>query len=92
MTTILRVLLFRSKYQASSGEHPVTEAITGLDLVLRIESAEGKKLNLVVVNGDGYAIEFRLYAEDPNNNQPVTGKINAFQYQPMDGLRVESAS
>ena len=76
-------------------EHPVTEAITGLDLVkMQIESAEGKKLNLKQndVNGKGYAIEFRLYAEDPNNDfLPVTGKIKAFQYQPMDGLRVESA-
>ena len=76
-------------------EHPVTEAITGLDLVkMQIESAEGKKLNLKQneVNSNGYAIELRLYAEDPNNDfLPVTGKINAFQYQPMDGLRVESA-
>ena len=73
----------------------MTEAITGLDLVkMQIESAEGKKLNLKQneVNGNGYAIELRLYAEDPNNDfLPVTGKIKTFQYQPMDGLRVESA-
>ena len=76
-------------------EHPVTEAITGLNLVkMQIESAEGKKLNLKQneVNGNGYAIEFRLYAEDPNNDfLPVTGKIDLFKFEQIDGLRVESA-
>ncbi|GIR59897.1 MAG: hypothetical protein CM15mP65_24780 [Crocinitomicaceae bacterium] len=66
-------------------EHPVTEAITGLDLVkMQIESAEGKKLALKQneVNGNGYAIELRLYAEDPNNDfLPVTGK-SMLSYQP----------
>ena len=61
---------------------------------MQIESAEGKKLNLKQneVNGNGYAIEFRLYAEDPNNNfLPVTGKIDLFKFEQIDGLRVESA-
>lgn len=76
-------------------EHPVTESITGLDLVkMQIESAEGKQLsmNQSQVKGTGYAVELRLYAEDPLNNfLPVTGKVNSFNYPKLEGLRVESA-
>ena len=76
-------------------EHPVTEEVTGLDLVkMQIESAEGKSLSIKQkeVKGNGYAIEFRLYAEDPANNYlPVTGRVNTFSYPCIDGLRVESA-
>jgi acetyl-CoA carboxylase biotin carboxylase subunit len=76
-------------------EHPVTEAITGLDLVkMQIESAEGKQLRIKQndVKSNGYAIELRLYAEDPSNNfLPVTGKVNTFTFPQIEGLRVESA-
>ncbi|MEZ5004070.1 MAG: biotin carboxylase N-terminal domain-containing protein [Chitinophagales bacterium] len=60
-------------------EHPVTEEVTGLDLVqMQIESAQGLPLAIEQndVKGNGYAIECRLYAEDANNDfLPVTGKI-----------------
>ena len=60
-------------------EHPVTEAVTGLDLVrLQIEVAQG--LPLGFEQGDlelsGHAIEARLYAEDPANDfLPATGTV-----------------
>lgn len=75
-------------------EHPVTEEITGLDLVkMQIESAEGKLLAIsqeeVVANG--YAIESRLYAEDADNDfMPATGKIIKWEVPEVDGLRVET--
>ncbi len=76
-------------------EHPVTESVTGLDLVkMQIESAEGKQLKLKQedVKSNGYAIELRLYAEDPSNNfLPVTGNVNTFTYPKVDGLRIETA-
>jgi geranyl-CoA carboxylase alpha subunit len=60
-------------------EHPVTEMVTGLDLVaLQIAIANGEPLPIEQqdVAIDGHAIEVRLYAEDPGNSfLPVTGKI-----------------
>ena len=76
-------------------EHPVTEEITGLDLVqLQIEIAEGKALPIQQqeITSNGYAIECRLYAEDPANDfLPVTGKILQWKIPEVDGLRVETA-
>ncbi|MEZ5043213.1 MAG: biotin carboxylase N-terminal domain-containing protein [Saprospiraceae bacterium] len=75
-------------------EHPVTEAITGLDLVqMQIESAMGLPLAISQeeVKGKGYAIEARLYAEDAANGfLPVTGKIHFFELPQVEGLRVET--
>ena len=59
-------------------EHPVTEMITGLDLVeLQIKVAEGKKLPVQrKIKMRGHAIEARIYAEDPANDfMPASGKI-----------------
>ena len=76
-------------------EHPVTEMITGLDLVkMQIESAEGKELSLQQsdIQSNGYAVECRLYAEDPDNDfTPVTGKVLEFSVPQNNDLRVESA-
>ena len=76
-------------------EHPVTEEITGLDLVqMQLESAMGKPLSLqqADIKSRGYAIEARLYAEDASNNfLPVTGKIHRFAWPELEGLRVETA-
>ncbi|MEM7368505.1 MAG: biotin carboxylase N-terminal domain-containing protein [Bacteroidota bacterium] len=76
-------------------EHPVTEEITGLDLVqLQIESAQGLPLRLTQsdIVGNGYAIEVRLYAEDAANDfLPVTGTIHRFEVPEVEGLRVETA-
>lgn len=76
-------------------EHPVTEEVTGLDLVeLQIEIAEGKPLTLNQsdISCNGYAIEARLYAEDASNNfMPATGNILHWEVPKVDGLRIETA-
>lgn len=76
-------------------EHPVTEAVTGLDLVeMQIESAQGQTLKITQdeIEGQGYAIEVRLYAENPANNfLPEIGRVQLFEAPCVDGLRVESA-
>jgi acetyl-CoA carboxylase, biotin carboxylase subunit len=75
-------------------EHPVTEMITGLDLVhLQIRIAAGEKLpfaqNEVVIRG--HAIECRVYAEDPDNNYfPSPGKITLLQEPSGPGIRHDS--
>lgn len=73
-------------------EHPVTEMITGLDLVrLQIEVAQGETLP-VLPRMKGHAIEARLYAEDPDNDfLPSTGKLAVFEAPvDTDGVRVDS--
>ncbi len=71
-------------------EHPVTEMITGLDLVrMQIDTAEGRPLDLSNLRTTGHAIEARLYAEDPTNDfLPATGKV--LLWRPPDNVRVES--
>jgi len=78
-------------------EHPVTELITGLDLVeLMIRSAAGEKLTIKQgdVKLDGWAVESRIYAEDPYRGfLPSTGRL--VRYQPPkegehDGIRVRN--
>ena len=74
-------------------EHPVTEAITGLDLVeWQIKVAQGEKLPLgqEALSINGHAIEARLYAEDPENDfLPATGRLEHLSF-PQDA-RIESA-
>lgn len=73
-------------------EHPVTEMITGLDLVaLQIAVAEGRPLGLTQndVRLNGHAIEVRLYAEDPANDfLPSTGLIQL--WRPAPGARTDA--
>ncbi len=75
-------------------EHPVTEMVTGLDLVaLQIRVARGEKLGLQQDNISltGHAIEARLYAEDPANDfLPATGPIHLWQPYQGDGIRIDS--
>lgn len=76
-------------------EHPVTEAITGLDLVAwQIRVAQGEPLPLVQdqVQLNGHAIEVRLYAEDPINDfLPATGKLEIYRESASGpGRRVDS--
>src|SRR5256712_9934167 len=75
-------------------EHPVTELITGLDLVhLQIRIAAGEKLPFVQedVHMRGHAIECRIYAEDPDNNYfPSPGKISLLLTPDGPGVRHDS--
>jgi acetyl-CoA carboxylase, biotin carboxylase subunit len=75
-------------------EHPVTELITGLDLVhLQIRIAAGEKLpfNQEDVRIRGHAIECRIYAEDPDNNYfPSPGKITLLLSPSGPGIRRDS--
>jgi propionyl-CoA carboxylase alpha chain len=74
-------------------EHPVTEMVTGLDLVrLQIEVADGMALPEIDLSLDGHAIEARLYSEDPLNDYlPVTGTFHRFRFPTGESLRVDSA-
>jgi len=70
-------------------EHPVTEAITGMDLVReQIRIADGKPLSVKQedLRFTGHAIECRINAEDPFNFTPSPGKITA--YHPAGGMHV----
>ena len=75
-------------------EHPVTEEITGLDLVrLQVEIAEGEPLPTAAEDAGirGHAIEARLYAEDPAKDfLPQTGKVALWETPQLPGLRYDS--
>ncbi len=75
-------------------EHPVTEMVTGLDLVeLQIRIARGEPLCLdqAGVGLSGHAIEARLYTEDPALNfMPTTGAIELWRAGSGDGVRVDA--
>jgi len=76
-------------------EHPVTELITGLDLVaLQLQVAAGETLGLTQddIQLNGHAMEVRLYAEDPANNfVPQTGELLLWNpADAEDGLRIDS--
>ncbi|MEM6344491.1 MAG: acetyl-CoA carboxylase biotin carboxylase subunit [Bacteroidota bacterium] len=74
-------------------EHPVTEMITGLDLVReQIRVAEGEKLSFgqADLQINGHSIEVRVYAEDPTNNfLPDIGKLHIYQRPQGSGVRVD---
>ncbi|MCG8635528.1 MAG: ATP-grasp domain-containing protein [Desulfobacterales bacterium] len=74
-------------------EHPVTEMVTGVDLVeLQIRIARGEPLPLTQdqVISDGHAVECRLYSEDPDNGfTPSTGQLLAYRMPSGENIRVE---
>jgi propionyl-CoA carboxylase alpha chain len=75
-------------------EHPVTEAVTGIDLVreqLRVAAGEPLDLRQADVTWTGSAIEARLYAESPENDfLPATGRLLAFEPCDAPALRWDS--
>jgi acetyl-CoA carboxylase biotin carboxylase subunit len=76
-------------------EHPVTETLTGVDLVkeqLRIASGEPLSLGQEDVPFEGHAIEFRINAEDPEKDfMPSPGEISFLDVPSGPGVRVDSA-
>lgn len=74
-------------------EHPVTEAITGLDIIKeQIRVASGSKLTYKQndIKISGHAIECRINAEDPYSMMPSPGKINIYHAPGGPGVRVDS--
>ena len=76
-------------------EHPVTELVTGIDLVdwqVRIAAGEPLTLGQADICLDGHAIEARVYAENPDRDfLPMTGTVLALREPVGDGIRVDSA-
>ena len=74
-------------------EHPVTEEVTGFDLVQwQIEVARGNKLPYTAqsdIQSTGHAIEYRIYAEDPKTFMPSPGTIKTMSYEEMEGVRID---
>ncbi len=76
-------------------EHPVTEITTGIDIIQRmIEIAEGDKLQFLQeeIKFRGYAIEFRINAEDPKKKfMPSSGTVNKYLTPGGPGVRLDTA-
>jgi acetyl-CoA carboxylase biotin carboxylase subunit len=73
-------------------EHPVTESITGIDLVKwQLLIADGEPLPLLQneIVSNGHAIEFRLYAEDPVTFFPSPGKIEELVWPELNHVRID---
>ena len=73
-------------------EHPVTEKVTGLDLITwQLKIASGEKLTVTQdsLRKQGSAIEFRIYAEDPVKFFPSPGPLNVYREPQMENVRVD---
>lgn len=73
-------------------EHPVTEQITGIDLIKeQIRIASGEKLSRKKIKTEGHSIECRINAEDPDNKfRPSAGLVTAFNQPGGFGIRVDT--
>ena len=76
-------------------EHPVTEMITGIDLIeqqIRVASGESLRYTQDEIRFEGHAVEVRLYAEDPLNDfKPEAGDLVYWSVPSSEGIRVDSA-
>jgi acetyl-CoA carboxylase biotin carboxylase subunit len=76
-------------------EHPVTELVTGVDLIkaqIRIAAGERMENATGAIIPSGHAIECRINAEDPETFAPSAGRITTFQAPGGTGVRVDSAA
>ena len=76
-------------------EHPVTELVTGVDLIkAQVRIAAGEKMENATggIIPSGHAIECRINAEDPDTFVPSAGRITTFQAPGGTGVRVDSAA
>ncbi|MCB1490821.1 MAG: acetyl-CoA carboxylase biotin carboxylase subunit [Rhodobiaceae bacterium] len=75
-------------------EHPVTEAVTGLDLVemqLRVAAGEPLPVTQADIPLAGHAVEARVYAEDPDHDfLPSTGRLDILDLSAGEGIRIDS--
>lgn len=75
-------------------EHPITEEITGIDIVeqqIKIASGQELKIKQEEITRDGHAIEVRIYAEDPVSFYPSPGQITNFEVPEGANIRHELA-
>jgi acetyl-CoA carboxylase biotin carboxylase subunit len=76
-------------------EHPVTEMVTGIDLIkeqIRVAAGEPISFTQDDVVSSGHAIECRINAEDPDTHRPCPGRIQALHLPGGPGIRVDTAS
>ncbi|MGB9378527.1 MAG: biotin carboxylase N-terminal domain-containing protein [Mycobacteriales bacterium] len=74
-------------------EHPVTELVTGLDLVeeqIRIAAGQPPTFGVTAPTPNGHAFEFRVYAEDPRRFLPSPGTIQRWEEPSGEGVRVDA--
>jgi acetyl-CoA carboxylase biotin carboxylase subunit len=75
-------------------EHPVTEMITGLDMVemqIRVAAGEPLSVSQKDIEREGHAIEARIYPEDPYTLLPVSGRIEYLELPRHKHIRIDSA-
>ncbi len=94
MDSVTKTFYFMEMNTRLQVEHPVTEMITGFDLVeWQIRIAAGEKIPATQneITHEGHAFEVRLYAEDPANNfMPQTGEITLFDAPDIDHTRIDT--
>ena len=96
MDTITREFYFMEMNTRLQVEHPISELVTGVDLVelqLRVAQGEALPLRQDDIKVNGHAFEARVYAEDPKNNfMPGSGDIRYLSTPPeTDSVRIDTS-